>query len=492
MPFDPGSEPDPADQRDTQGEAPGDSHDHAWEDALEPRHLINRCNAVLRVGAAMLAAGTGGRRVVETMRAVARALDLDDIQTRVSLTEIVLTVHRRGIIRTQTAQIPSPGVNADQIAALQRFARSLPEHATVAQVHEGLQAILHRRKQWPAWAGPAGAGVACGAFAYLNHGSATEIAAVLVAATAGQVVRRALHRRQLNQLAMAFVAALVAGGVFLGLTELVQLWQPQLLPSREVGFFSSILFLVPGFPLMTAALDLARLDLAAGITRLTYAALLTFAAGCGIWMIALLAGVQPATPAAAGGPTVGLVLAQMLASFLGVFGFAVIFNSPPRCAFVAGLIALVANPARLLLTDAGWPMQNAAATGTLLVGLLAWVFGRYTRLPRIILSVPSVVIMIPGVPTFRCLVYFNDGDLLQALQVGLTAAITVLGMAMGLVAARMLTDQQWAYSTPNPPHYATLLRRLNGPRPPRSRPGRPRRQAREPSQVQKEAPRSTP
>lgn len=408
----------------------------------------------------MLAAGTGSRRVVEAMRSVGHALDLDDIQSRVSLTEIVLTVHRRGITRTQTAEIPSPGVNADQVAALQEFSRTLPAHVTVAEVEEGLDAILRRPKQWPVYAAPIGAGIGCAAFAFLNNGGVVEIGAVFVAAALGQLLRRALHHRHLNQIAMVFLAAVLSGVIFLAVTVPVHAAAPGLVGPLEVGLFSSILFLVPGFPLITAALDLARLDLAAGISRFTYAALLTFAAGFGIWVVADFAGMPPQTTVLAPTASLALVLAQMLASFLGVAGFCTIFNSPPRVALVAGFIALVANPTRLVLVDQGWPAQNAAAVSTLLVGLLAWLFGRSAHLPRIILSVPTVVIMIPGVAAFRCLVLLNDGRLLESMEVGVGAMITVVGMVIGLVAARMLTDPQWAFSTPNPPSYSALVRRL--------------------------------
>lgn len=435
-------------------------YDHAWEDALEPRHLINRCDVVLRVGATMLASGTGARRVSETMRQVAQALDLDSIRARISLTDIVLTVERRGITRTQTAQVPSPGVNADQIAALQEFARALPTHVTVAEVQDGLDGILRRPKRWPVWAAPLGAGAACAAFADLNHARPVEIGAVFIAAALGQLVRRALHRRHLNQLALAFLSAVVAAGIFVGLTWVGHRLGMSSAPAQDAGLIASVLFLVPGFPLMTAALDLARLDLDAGIARFTYAALLTFAAGFGVWSVAQFTGPHVTAAAYPDAPTVGAVLLQALASFIGVYGFAVIFNSPPMVALVSGLIASLANPVRLELATLGLATQNAAALGTLLIGLLAWLAGRYLHLPRIILSVPSVVIMIPGMDAFRALVAFNEGQILDALHSALTGTVTVLGMAVGLVAARMLTDAQWSFSTPNPPSYTAWVRRV--------------------------------
>lgn len=435
-------------------------YEHAWEDALEPRHLINRCDVILRVGATMLASGTGARRVSETMRHVAQALDLDSIRARISLTDIVLTVERRGITRTQTAQVPSPGVNADQIAALQEFARDLPTHVTVAEVQAGLDGILRRPKRWPAWAAPLGAGAACAAFAQLNHARPVEIAAVFVAAALGQLVRRALHRRHLNQLALAFLSAVVAALVFVGLTWVGYRLASQSPAAQDAGLIASVLFLVPGFPLMTAALDLARLDLDAGIARFTYAALLTFAAGFGVWSVAQFTGPHAVAALPVGAPTPAAIVVQAVASFIGVYGFAVIFNSPPTVALVSGLIASLANPVRLELLVLNLPAQNAAAIGTLLIGLLAWLAGRYLHLPRIILSVPSVVIMIPGMDAFRALVWFNEGQILDAMRAALTGTVTVLGMAVGLVAARMLTDAQWSFSTPNPPSYTAWVRRV--------------------------------
>ena len=68
--------------------------------------------------------------------------------------------------------------------------------------------------------------------------------------------------------------------------------------------------------------------------------------------------------------------------------------------------------------------------------------------------------MIPGIDAFRALVWFNEGQILDAMRAALTGTVTVLGMAVGLVAARMLTDAQWSFSTPNPPSYTAWVRRV--------------------------------
>ncbi|MDY7102955.1 MAG: threonine/serine exporter family protein [Actinomycetota bacterium] len=454
-------QPGPPEPAPGNGRAGRDTHDHAWEDDLEPRHLINRCDAIVRVGAAMLASGTGCRRVDETISQVAHALDIDEVHTRISLTDLAVTVRQRSIIRTQLTAIPNPGVNADQIAALQRWAAGLPAHMTVQEVNDGLDEVLRRPKQWPAWAAPVGAGIACAAFAFLNNVRPAELGAVFAAAALGQTLRRALHHRHLNQIALAFLASVVACGGYLAASGALGELTSTSPAASGTGLVSSILFLVPGFPLMTAALDLARLDLLSGITRMVYAAMLTFAAGLGLWFTTSIIPVDAQAAALVELDATVLLALQAVASFVGVFGFAMVFNSPQRVAVVAGLMGMLANPIRILLIDHhAMAASNAAAIGTLLIGLLAFVAERYGGLPRIILSVPTVVIMVPGVAAFRALVAFDDGEILDAVDSGMAAITIAIGMAVGLIAARMLTDPRWSFSTPNPPSYSAAVRKL--------------------------------
>lgn len=82
---------------------------------------------------------------------------------------------------------------------------------------------------------------------------------------------------------------------------------------------------------------------------------------------------------------------------------------------------------------------------TLAVGLLAaWISPRM-RLPRITLSVPAVVIMVPGAAAYRSVVGSNNGDVEAAVGAGVQATFVVISIAVGLAAARVLTDRTWAF-----------------------------------------------
>ena len=72
-----------------------------------------------------------------------------------------------------------------------------------------------------------------------------------------------------------------------------------------------------------------------------------------MWAVSLVVGLSPDPPAA---PDLdpGLLLAlRFVASFLGVLGFALMFNSPWRIALAAAGVGMVANVLRIELVEAG-------------------------------------------------------------------------------------------------------------------------------------------
>lgn len=143
-----------------------------------------------------------------------------------------------------------------------------------------------------------------------------------------------------------------------------------------------MLFVIPGFPLITAGLDIAKLDMRSGIERLSYAVSIIVMATLVGWMVAECVGLAPDDFAPLGLSPLALTLLRVVMSFVGVFGFSVMFNSPLKMAAAAGLIGAVSNTLRLTLVDApalfpflglslGMPPEAAAFIGALVSGLLA-------------------------------------------------------------------------------------------------------------------------
>jgi uncharacterized membrane protein YjjP (DUF1212 family) len=416
----------------------------ADEDALEPVELIRQSGAVLRMGKAMLASGTGSFRVKRAMQQVARSFGLDRHEAHVTLTEITATSHRGPIFRTEVTEVRSVGVNAHRLRELTRLANGLEPGASVEQVTTELDRIEHLEPLYPAVANALFASVACAAFAYLNDGGPIEVSGVFLAAGLGQYVRRFFLHRGFNQFGVAMIAAAVASLAYLGLVGGLEVLTGAE-HTHEAGYISAVLFLVPGFALVTGALDLAKLDLSAGVARTVYALLILMSAALSVWAVSWVTGLTADPQEAATLPLVVVVLLRLLASGLGVLGFALMFNSPVPMALGAAGIGMVANVVRLQLADAGVAVQAATVLAALLVGLLAaWVAPRL-RVPRITVSVPAVVIMVPGAAVYRAVVGLNNGDVDVAVTSGVQAVFVTICIAIGLAVARMLTDREWAY-----------------------------------------------
>jgi uncharacterized membrane protein YjjB (DUF3815 family) len=267
----------------------------------------------------------------------------------------------------------------------------------------------------------------------------------LLGGWAGQLVRRLLLGRHFNHFGATIVAAAAACFIFLGFVESLRLIDEPV-AAHQAGYVAAVLFLIPGFPLVTAGLDLARLDLSAGVARLTYAVLIALSAALAVWAVAIAFDLTPATLP---GPVLSLpvlIPLQAAASFAGVAGFALMFNGTWRMALAAGLIGMVANVLRLELVRLEVPPQAAAALAALLVGLLTAAAGPMLRVPRITLSVPAVLVMVPGVLLYRGVYAVSQGDAAAAVGTFAQAALVTMALPIGLALARMLTDRRWAFA----------------------------------------------
>ena len=406
-------------------------------------------DAVLRLGLLMVAAGTGGYRVIRAMKRAARAMGFDRLDAEISITSVVCTFHRGVSFRTVVATQPAPAVDASRIEALEHLTHHLPNHmsanALTMCLDDIVQSVTHR------WSRPVlmvAAGAACAAFALLNYFPAEGAAAVAVAAACGQLVRMILASRHLNQLGVVAVAAATSCLVFYLLNWALPLTHlPDDARAFAAGYIAAVLYLIPGFPLFSSMLDLSRFDITAGLTRLCYAMAVITAATMSVALVSAMTGLSPLSIDAPT-PTARWYLLAAVASFVGVGGFALLFNSSRRMVLFAASIGVVANMVRLVMIDAGVQPQYAAYTGGVVVGLLGAVITARTTLPRITMTVPASVIMIPGTAMYRAVHFLNSGDIDQALSNAATAGLIIVWISAGLVTARILTDRDWAFGKP--------------------------------------------
>ena len=331
-----------------------------------------------------------------------------------------------------------------------------PEHrrgVTVRQAHERLDMIEHRKPLYsPAFAGLASA-CACAAFVFLLGGGPYDMIGAFVGAGLGHWLRRRMFVHHLNQFFVTFVCVSVAALACTGMLRLIGLFDPVAL-QHDTAYIGAMLFVIPGFPMITGGLDMAKIDFPSGIQRVAYVLCIVLIATLAGWMVASIVHLNPQGFEPLGLSPVIECLLRMVFAFIGVWGFSVMFNSPQRMCLVAAVIGMITDTLRLEIVDMGVPAEAGAFIGALLAGLLASAWRSSVRrgllpphlgYPRICLTVPSIVIMVPGMYMYRAMFYLGAFDTLHALDWAFRAFMVIICLPIGLVMARVLTDKSWRY-----------------------------------------------
>ena len=423
-----------------------ESDTHHLLQLVEAEHQMGEdADAVLRLGAMIMAAGTGGYRVIRAMKRAARALGFDRGEAVISVNNITCSFHKGELFRTIVVNRDNPAVDASRIEALENLSHHMGSSYTAEELHRELDQIEQRvGKRWPVWVQALAAGLACSGFAVLNHYPFLEAVVVALAAAVGQIVRHSCARRHLNQLGTTAMAAVVASLMYLFMAKGLAMVGIIDSPTFTTGYVASVLFLIPGFPLFSSLLDLSRFDLFSGLSRLCYATTVICTATMAATAVSLITGLQPLPPDPAT-PNLLWYLEATGATIVGIAGFAILFNSSRRMAITATTIGTVANMVRLVCAEAGLQPQFAAFIGALVVGLLGALLTKRISIPRITITVPASVVMIPGTAIYRTVYYLNSGDIDSGVGTAASASLSILAIGAGLVMARMLTDPDWTF-----------------------------------------------
>ena len=403
---------------------------------------MRRLEALLRYGGLMLSAGETAFRVRRSMGAIARGLGFESLSVQLGPRNIVASGCRNGETVTLVRDVEIPSVNTERLGALEALVRNGPLYMRSHEFSAKLATIESAPPRYSIAQTSLAVGVACAAFALLNGESWVEVAACSIGGLFGQGLKSLLLRRCFNQYAATALCAVVASALYCVVAALAH--GAGLGGGRSnVGLVSSVLFLVPGFPLVTAVLDQLQRETAAALTRLAYAMMFVLTAAVGLSVVIALVGFS-----------IGLspqhVLAKPLtilwwavASFSGGCGLAILYNGTWRNVLYVGIIALIGNELRLLLHNRGVSLPLATFLGALAVGLTASVAGRWTREARVALTVPAAVMMVPGLYALETLVYFDRGEILQGLSAAVLVGFVVGSIAFGLATARFISQPEW-------------------------------------------------
>ena len=351
--------------------------------------LKQKASLIGRIGLSMLSCGTGAYRVRQSMNLSAETLFVK-CNADIGLLSINYTIFDGAALASETLTLGTSGVNTTKLMKMEHFIRYFQANAgqySIAHFNKKLDDIDHQQGNYKIWGTSMAAACACAAFTLLLGGGAPEMTCAFLGAFSGQFLRKKMIERKMTTLLTIVPCSVLSLLVYIGVMKIGE----SLLgidAGHATGFFCAMLFVIPGFPLITGEMDIIKLDLRSGIERIMYAVYMILLATLAGWAVSAAIGLKPEELMSPSLSSATLWALRILMSFIAVFGFSILFNSTPRMALAASLVGMVANTLRLALLDfSPLPFNIAAFLGALTAGLLSYHVKQKSGFPRISIAI---------------------------------------------------------------------------------------------------------
>ena len=223
--------------------------------------------------------GAESALVESVTRRLGMALGVDSVEVAIMANAVTVTALCGGQCITTVRRNEDRGINMHIVTEVQRVMLDL-EAGTVAR--DAVRARLESIKacRYPRWLVALAIGLSCACFAALSKGDLRTCGAVFIASTLAMIVRQSFAPLHFNPLVTFFVAAFVATSVA-ALALMLEITN-----SPKIAMASSVLLLVPGFPLINGVSDMVKGYINTGLSRLMLAMLLATAT-CGGILLAM-------------------------------------------------------------------------------------------------------------------------------------------------------------------------------------------------------------
>ena len=428
-------------------------HEYTDEDGanvpVTQASLTEKASIIGRVGIMLLSCGTGAWRVRSSMNTLAEIMGIT-CTADIGLMSIEYTCFDGQDGFSQSLCLTNTGVNTSKLNRLEHFIQEFEvdgKDMSGEELHVLLDNIEKIHGLYSPIALGFAAALACGGFTFLLGGGPIEMFCAFIGAGIGNFLRCKLSKHHFTLFLCIVSSVSLACLVYAGLLKIGEMLFGISI-QHEAGYICAMLFIIPGFPFITSGIDLAKLDMRSGTERLMYALIVILVATMAAWLMALILHLQPVDFLKISLPVGAWILLRLITSFCGVFGFSIMFNSPVRLAATAAGIGAIANTLRLEMVDmTAIPPAGAAFVGALTAGILASLIKSKVGYPRISLTVPSIVIMVPGMYLYRGFYNLGIMSLGSAASWFASAILIIAALPLGLIFARILTDKTFRYCT---------------------------------------------
>jgi uncharacterized membrane protein YjjP (DUF1212 family) len=240
-------------------------------------------NILLEIGAMLMSSGASTNRTRVTLERLARGLGYG-IELLITQRALMLTIIEKDQqhLFSRLKRISPHGVNFRIVSGISHLSWNVMEQNwTVAQIAEELQR-LKSLPHYPRLVVLGLVGLAGSAFCNIFGGGSTEMTVAFVATVIGLFVRQEATKKKFNPYLCVFFAAFVAS-LIAGLAEYYHIGlQP------DKAFATSVLFLVPGIPLINSVTDLLDGNIQNGMVRAMSGLLIAFSIAIGLFAVKMI------------------------------------------------------------------------------------------------------------------------------------------------------------------------------------------------------------
>lgn len=388
---------------------------------------------LLTTGQLLMENGADTRRIVRDMTRVAAYMGIDEKQFNLHImyTTLMLNISDETHSYTNFRKCLKHAVDMRIISAISKLTwRALRDHYTLEEYEDNLKTIASKPRYYSEPQVLFATGIACGCFCGLFGCDVNAFFYTALCAIFGKAVQIYCHKAGVNAYMTTALAALAAtsAAFFAHYLPTTTPWHP---------IIAAALFLVPGIPLINSISDLINNYLISGAARFIHTSLIIGGMTFGIVLAIEAVSVDAFTQ-------LHMVPENDYARFIfcaafGAAGFSVLFNLPPRLLFGAGMGGVIAVCTRnFCVFTLGWSSVAGTFIGATLVGVIGIYAIHWLHAPTQVLTVPSVIPLIPGVLIYRMLFAIinirtiSTEQLISAIQAGVDAALIILAIAIGV------------------------------------------------------------
>jgi uncharacterized membrane protein YjjB (DUF3815 family) len=267
-------------------------------------------------------------------------------------------------------------------------------------------------------------GITAASLSRLFGGDGPIFVVVFFAGTLAILAQQQLRRWRVHPLVVTFVTALVGGGIG-GLGMRIH---PGVAPA--LCLIAPGMILVPGVPLINGIRDAINNNMGLSLARLGAASLAVAAIGFGLFAATLLTGIE--IPISGATPLLPVPQDAMF-SALATVGYVFLFNVTTRIGWACIVCGLCSHALRTTTMYLGLDIVSGTVLGSMVAGILAYMFARGFGAPPATFAFPGVVAMVPGSYAFRAIIAS-----LQIMHSAGSSSASLVAQTMSLVVSTVL------------------------------------------------------